>query len=73
MGWYLQEYYHRIRKEIQLMQTPNSNDIVRATIQDMYDAADAEQRQLELDNEMDRYYNDDFYRRTLRQLEEDYD
>jgi hypothetical protein len=58
------------------MLTPNSQDkflanIVRATIQDMYEAAEAEQRQIDLDNEMNDRYNDDFYRRTMNQLEED--
>lgn len=61
-----------------LMLTPNSQDkflanIVRATIQDMYEAAEAEQRQIDLDNEMNGCYNDDFYRRTMNQLEKDFD
>lgn len=60
------------------MLTPNSQDkflanIVRATIQDMYEAAEAEQRQIDLDNEMNGRYNDDFYRRTMNQLEKDFD
>lgn len=60
------------------MLTPNSQDkflanIVRATIQDMYEAAEAEQRQIDLDNEMNGCYNDDFYRRTMNQLEKDFD
>lgn len=73
MGWYLQNCYHRIRKEIYLMQTPNSKDIIRATIQDMYRDAEAEQRQIELDYEMNRHYNDDFYRQMLEQLKKDKD